>query len=110
MATAVLVGNGTIQLSAISADWSLASSTDKTGQYNKLGNGIFISYIRFEPQAASDTVVIKDTNDSGPIIAHLQAASTNDMPVLEINAWKRPYLDYSLCKFGTGAKVWIDFL
>ena len=109
MATAVKVGNGTIELSGMAADWSLASSTDKTGHLNRLGAGIKITYVRFLPNAASDQLVLKDTSDSGATIVNLQAASTNDFQVAEVMAWKKPYLDYSACRFTTGAVVYIDF-
>lgn len=110
MATGVNVGNGTIELTGIAADWSLASSPDKTAHLNRLGNGILISYIRFKAAAISNKLVVKDTNASGAVIAQLQAAATNDNLVAEIFAWKRPYIDYSECTLGAGAEVWIDYL
>lgn len=98
---------GTIQLTAIDADWKWTDDQLTAGKYDK---GVRLNYILFVPYATNNYVSVKEGSDTGPeIFPAVSATSASDSRIIYFHgAKKKPVLDYSASSVETGASVIID--
>ena len=101
------VSGGTIQLSAIDADWKWTDDLLIAGQD---GRGVRVNFIIFEPFATANFVSIKEGTDTGPeIFPSIAAISAADSRIIYFHGTRiRPVLDYSASSLEAGATVIIQ--
>ena len=94
--------NNIIEVKAPNAgsDWSLANVNSQP-DLTQLEPGVPIHSILYTPGASLDVVVVKDGNDSGPIIAKFESAdATNQRIKYFYGKRHKPYVDISEGTYG----------
>lgn len=112
MATKTTATGKSIEIETIAADW-YPGAADPNGLGDFTDSGLQVYSIEFNPGAANDVLVIKnsiDGNENDATEWYVKCSAVTDQRVKYYgDKGKRmwPFIDYSECTLNTGAKVLI---
>ena len=113
MATNTTVTSTSIEIEGIDADWYLSKASENgLGEFGD--SGVMVRSIEFNPGAANDLLVIKNSKTGAEGDAtewYVKCSADTDQRVKYYgDRGKRmwPFIDYSECTFSSGHKVIIE--
>ncbi len=101
MANDVLERSGKLEITGINADWDYKASKPDSWPDNPR-----LTSIKFNPGAASDALLVKERDDTGPEAFYCSCADVNDQRIEYYHGGRCiPYIDFGDCTLSAGHKV-----